>query len=105
MWEVIATSKSGKVRTKVVNHWKHGMRLAGRAMDMGWRVTIVPVYVDLLIADEEGEFTRVIARVSPHNAARNAVRWARIDRESGCLIWPHGLPTPRDWRVVEKSNR
>jgi hypothetical protein len=102
MWEVIATSKNGKVRTKVVNHWKHGISLAGKAMDMGWRVTIVPVYVDLLIADEEGEFTRVIVRVSPNHAARNAVRWAKMDQQSGCLLWPHGLATPSYWKVIEK---
>lgn len=55
-------------------------------MDMGWKVSIVPFYMDFLIADEEGEFTRVVVRLSPHDAARYAVRWARMDRESGCLI-------------------
>lgn len=103
MWEVIATSKNGRVRTKVVNHWKYGMQLAGRAMDMGWKVSIVPFYMDFLIADEDGEFTRVVVRLSPQNAARYAVRWARMDRESGCMLWPHGVPTPESWKVINKK--
>lgn len=94
MWEVVATNKNGKVRTKIVNHWKHGMRLAGRAMDMGWRVSIVPVYVDFYIADEQGSLRKVVCRLTPKIAACYAIRWSKMDRERGSFVWPHGVPIP-----------
>jgi hypothetical protein len=100
MWEVIATNKNGKVRSKVVNHWKHGMRLAGKAMDMGWRVTIVPVYVDFYIADEQGSLRRVVCRLTPKIAACYAIRWAKMDRECGSFVWPHGVPVPDSFKVA-----
>jgi hypothetical protein len=104
MWEVIATSKNGRVRTKVVNNWKIGMQLAGRAMDMGWKVSILPVYVDFFVVGDDGELTQVVVRVSPQTAARYAVRWAKMDRnQSGCIAWPHKVPMPAGWKVVRQE--
>lgn len=104
MWEVIATSKSGQVRTKVVNNWKIGMQLAGRAMDMGWKVSILPMYVDFFVVGDDGELTQVVVRVSPQTAARYAVRWAKMDRnQSGCIAWPHKVPMPAGWKVVRQE--
>lgn len=99
MWEVVATNKNGKVRTKVVTHWKHGRRLAGIAMDMGWMVSIVPVYVDFYIVDEQGSLKKVVCRLTPKIAASYAIRWVKMNRQSGVFVWPNGAPLPNSFVV------
>lgn len=100
MWEVVATNRDGRVRSKMVTNWKDGIRLAKRAMEMGWKVTILPVYVDFFVVTEQGELMPVVHRVKPQLAAQYAIRWAKKDRnQSGCIAWPHKMPLPSGWKV------
>lgn len=102
MWEVVATKADGRVRTKVVVNWKQGMQLADRALNLGWKVSIIPYYVDFIVADEFGTLTKIAVRVTPRHAAKFAVQWAQKDRlQSGCMLWPHGLPIPKRF-IAEK---
>jgi hypothetical protein len=92
MWEVIATSSNGKVRTKIVSNWRHGMHLASLAMEMEWKVSIVPVYVDLFVIAEDGALLSVVSRVRPQLAAKFVKQWVKTDKNhSGCslsLVFP-----------------
>lgn len=102
MWEVVAIDLNGDERTKIVTNWGRGMRLARKAMDRGWKVTINQLCMDFYIADEFGDMKRVVSKVSPENASKFVTLWAKADRmRSGCMYWPHGLPMPTEWRVVE----
>lgn len=105
MWEVMATSKSGKVQTKIVSRIDNGMHLANRAIQRGRTVTVTPIYFDFYVVDDEGQFVKIISRITAQVAAAYAVRWAKMDQESGCLLWPHGLPTPSYWNVVEMNDK
>jgi hypothetical protein len=103
MWEVMATSKNGKVQTKIVSRFDNGMHLASRAIQRGRTVTVKPIYFDFYVVDDEGEFVKVQTRITAQEAANNAVYWAKMDQQSGCLLWPHGLATPSYWNVADKS--
>jgi hypothetical protein len=102
VWEVQAVSRvSGQERRIVSTDWARASDLARRALDRGWRVKIRQYFTDVLIADYvTGDFLLVASRLDPLEASKFSRAMARNERESGCMLWPHGSPKPKGWRVV-----
>lgn len=102
MWEVVAKSRiSGRERRVVTVRWERASELARKALDCGWKVRVKRYFTDILIADSEtGDFFLVASRVDPQEAANWTHGYAKIDRLSGCTLWPHGSPMPKGWNVI-----
>lgn len=102
MWEVQAVSRvTGQERRIVSTNWARASDLAMRALDRGWKVKIRQYFTDVLIADHlTGDFLLVATRLDPIEASRFSHAMAKDERKSGCMLWPHGSPRPKGWRVV-----
>jgi hypothetical protein len=99
MWEVIATDGT-RERQVVTSKWKRANSLAKKALDMGWKVKIKEYYADLLIAEPDGNFLIIARKMKPRDAARVSVLWLKKGDPAGCVLWPHGSPTPPEWKII-----
>jgi len=103
MWEVVARHPvSGDERKKVVASWDRVRQLKDRAISMGWRVMVQRCWCDVLVADSQtGCFIRSATRVTPQWAAKYSIHWRKVDGQSGLIVWPHGIPIPESWEIVD----
>jgi len=99
MWEVTATNGT-KERRAITSRWNRANQLAKKALDMGWKVRIKSYYADVLIAEPDGNFVIIARKIRPQEAAKFSVLWFKKDDRSGCVVWPHGLPTPPGWNII-----
>jgi hypothetical protein len=104
MWIIQAKSKrSGQTRRVVCSQWARVMELSEVAMAKGWRVTINQYFTDVLIARSNGEFIVAAQKITPREAAKLSHQYARIDRERGLVLWPHGQQLPDGWSVIPRE--
>lgn len=102
MWEVTATNGT-KERKAITSRWNRADHLAKKALDMGWKVKIKTVFADVIVTNTNGDFLIVATRIKAQDAARFSLSWLRESNSSspGCLLWPHGRPMPKRWRIIE----
>lgn len=102
MWEIVIKSKAtGTTKRVVTSNWGRARDIAMAAASKGLQVSLMRFYTDVLIADHEtGDFLIVATRLDPMEASRFSHAMAKDERESGCMLWPHGSPKPLSWRVV-----
>lgn len=102
MFEVTATHyTTGRERTKIVFTMETAKALAMRAIEKQWKVQIRKLYVDVWIADKKtGKVMLYRSRILHAEACRRTKHYMKFDQERGCILWPHGKPMPRGWRVV-----
>ena len=95
------SAPAGRKIQKVVLQWSRARELARSAAGKGFRVSMKRYFTDVFVVDpESGDFLLIGRKMGVVDASRFTVAWARNDRESGCLLWPHESPTPVGWRVV-----
>lgn len=100
MWMVVA--KRGDTEKKVITmKWTRANDLARRALGQGWKVRVKTYFADVLVANEDGDFVVVERRVRPQDAFMFHQRWFKSERDSACVLWPHGLPIPAKWRILD----
>lgn len=102
MWEVVAKNKAtGFERRVVARTWARTQDVVQKSLDEGLKVTVKQYFSDVLVADPcTGDFIVVAKRISPRRAAMLSEEYAAIDREAGCVLWPHGSPLPKGWSIV-----
>lgn len=102
MWEVVLKSKeSGFTRKIVTGKWSRARDIARDAAGRGMRASFRRYFTDVLIADRKtGNFILVAKRMDPLQASRLSYDYAKVDRDAGITLWPHGSPTPKSWTVV-----
>ena len=102
MWEIVIKSKETGISKRIVtSNWGRARDIAKSAASKGLRASLRRFYTDVLIADHAtGDFLIVATRMDPKEASRFSHALAKDDRESGCMLWPHGSPKPLGWRVV-----
>ncbi len=102
MWEIIIRSKiSGTTKKIVTGKWSRARDIAKEAAGKGYLASFRRYFTDVLIADNvTGDFVVVATRMDPRQASRLSYNYAKINRERGFTLWPHGTPTPVGWRVV-----
>ena len=102
MWEIVIKSKeTGDVKKIVTNRWARARDIARESAGKGLRASLRRYFTDVLIADHiTGDYLLVATRLDPREASRFSYDYAKVERESGCTLWPHGSPTPVGWRVV-----
>lgn len=102
MWEVkIRDKQSSKCKKIIAKHWDIAREIAKEAASKGYHASFKRYYTNVLIADcDTGEFLLVATRLTPIEASRFSLNYAKLDRRRGCVLWPHESPTPEGWRVV-----
>jgi hypothetical protein len=102
MWQVIATNGK-RERHVVTSRWEKANQLARRALDLGWKVRIKTVFADIIVANTDGDFLIVATKIRAQDAARFTLSWLREtgSPSPGCLIWPHGRPMPKEWKIIK----
>jgi hypothetical protein len=70
-------------------------------MDHGWKVRVRTYFADVLVGNRDGDFVIVRKRVKPKDAFAFHRHWFATEREACCVLWPHGLPIPKSWRIVD----
>ena len=102
MWEVIGKEKGTGIETRTVARtWQRTMELVQQSLKEGLKVKVKQYFTDVLIADPgTGDFLVIGEKLTPRHAAILSEEYAAIDREAGCVLWPHGSPLPKGWSVV-----
>lgn len=100
MWEVIARS-GDRERRVITCHWDRASGLAKKALDCGWKVRVKTYFADVLVGNCDGDFVVVRRRVKTKEAFAFHRHWFKNERDACCILWPHGLPIPSRWRVVD----
>lgn len=102
MWEIVIRSRSSGATKKIVTgKWSRAQHITREAAARGYRASFRRYFTDVLIADQvTGDYVVVATRMDPRRASRMSYDYAKIDRTSGCTLWPHGTPTPLGWRIV-----
>ena len=102
MWEIVIRSKAtGVVKKIVTGKWSRAREIARDAAGKGFLASFRRYYTDVLISDHViGDFIVVATRMDPRQASRLSYDYAKVDRDGGCTLWPHGSPTPLGWRVI-----
>ncbi|AMV31270.1 hypothetical protein VN12_04070 [Pirellula sp. SH-Sr6A] len=102
MFEVTATHSDGRQRKKIVFTMDRARHLAHQALEKQWKVQITQLYADVWIVDHRtGHIMLFRSRVSHAEACKRTRHYMRIDQDRGCVMWPHGKPIPKGWRVVK----
>lgn len=100
MWMVIAKRENCEKRV-ITMKWNRANDLARRALGQGWKVRVKTYFADVLVANEDGDFVVVATKVRPHEAAKFSREWLLRELRSGCVMWPHGIPLPKHWTVID----
>jgi hypothetical protein len=102
MWQVIATNGK-KERHVVTSRWEKANQLAQKALELGWKVRIKTVLADVIVANTDGDFLIVATKIRAQDAARFTLSWLKEtgSPSPGCLIWPHGRPMPKGWKIIK----
>ena len=105
MWEIVIRSKiSGATKKIVTGKWSRARDIAKEAAGRGYRASFRRYFTDVLIADQAtGDFVVVATKMDPRQASRFSYDYAKVDRSSGCTLWPHGTPTPLSWRIIRSE--
>jgi hypothetical protein len=101
MWEIVIRSNDRKSKKIVTGRWSLARDIIRTASDNGYQASLKRYFADVLVADETtGDFVVVATRIDPKQAAKLSYEYAKIDRTSGCTLWPHGVPFPPSWNVI-----
>jgi hypothetical protein len=96
MWKVRVGRKS-----KVFTRWSR-VEDAIRKHE-GETIELTELLVDVLIARPNGDFILGEQKLTPQEAAKLSVEYAKIDRGRGIVLWPHGEPYPEGWNVIRRE--
>ncbi len=101
MWEISYRDESGINRRCLVDQSKHAFEIAKHLTGKGYRTITRRCKTDVWIADPRtGEITLAVEKLTIVAGARWSADWAKVDRNCGCVLWPHGKRMPDGWRVV-----
>ncbi len=102
MWEVtIQSKKVGKKKSKIVETQEGVRRAILNGVIKERIVSIDEALTDIIIFDRiTGDFLVFKEKISPREAASYSILWAKTDRDSGCMFWPHGKPFPEEWKFA-----
>jgi hypothetical protein len=104
-WQLTFTKSDQSTVTKGYRHATKALRKAEQLFRQGRDYKLEPALTDIYIVDQDsGDLILVESKYDPIEAARFAKLYSGTDRGRGCLLWPHGVPTPKGWKVFDAPN-
>lgn len=93
-WQVSYTAR-GVSKVQAYRCSGRAARKADSLFASGIPCKIEPCRTDVYIVDQNtGGLLLVASRLNPIEASQFSCDYAKIDRDRGCMLWPHGSPLP-----------